>query len=372
MNNQPFFQTLRLLAAGLFLCSAPLFTSCTSDPEPQPSTGTTGPGSTTTTPGSTTTTPGSGTTTPGSGTTTPGSGTTTPGSSTSTPGTVVAAADFFKGRADLTFITAAVARAGLTADINKAEQTIFAPSDDAFRAAGFASVAAINAAPEATLKRILQYHILTDRIDLSAIPTAVATSYQTALTDGRISVYKVSNSDVRINDSKITAGNNPVTGSVVHIIDKVLTPPSVSAVDVAKANTDLSLFFAAAAKAGAATQTLLTQSTKDGITVFAPNNAAFIAAGYADEAAIQKADPAVLADLLAYHVLKTRAYAQTFQNGLEAVTAQGGSVRFGVAADGKVTVTGKGNGTNASNIVKADQVANNGVIHVIDRVLLPK
>ena len=365
MSYQPLFRTLRLLTAGLFLCSAPLLTSCTDDPDPQPTTGTTGPGSTTTTPGSTTTTPGSGTTTPGSSTTS------TPGSSTSTPGTVVAAADFFKGRADLTFITAAVARAGLTADVNKAEQTIFAPTDDAFRAAGFANVAAINAAPEATLKRILQYHVLTDRIDLSAIPTAVATSYQTALSDGRVSVYKVSNSDIRINDAKITQGNNPVTGSVVHIIDKVLTPPSVSATDIAKANADLSLFFAAATKAGAATQTLLTQNTATGVTIFAPNNAAFIAAGYADEAAIQKADPAVLADLLAYHVLKYRAYAQTFQNGADVVTAQGTSVRFGVA-DGKVTITGKGNGTNAANIVKADQVANSGVIHVIDRVLLPK
>jgi uncharacterized surface protein with fasciclin (FAS1) repeats len=147
----------------------------------------------------------------------------------------------------------------------------------------------------------------------------------------------------------------------------------VSAADVAKSkdNSDLSLFNAAVAQAGTTVQNLLTQSSADGITVFAPNNAAFIAAGYADEAAIKKATPAALADLLSYHVLKYRAFAQTFQNGADVVTAQGTSVRFTVSGD-KVTITGKGNGTSAANIVKGDQAANNGVIHVIDRVLLLK
>ncbi|GAB3506353.1 hypothetical protein GCM10027341_39280 [Spirosoma knui] len=360
MNNQGFFRTLRQALAMVLVGSATLLIGCTGTEDPQPSgTGTTGPGSTTTTPGSgTTTTPGSGTTT------TPGSGTTT------TPGTVVASVDYIKAKGNLTFLAAAIAQAGLTADLNKANITILAPSDDAFKAAGFASVAAVSAAPAADLRRILQYHVIGSRIDLSSIPT-VPTYYQTTLSDSRVYVTKVSNSDVSFNESKVIEGDIPTTGSTIHIINKILTPPSRSSSDVAKANADLSIFYAAVDKAGTAVQNLLTQSTETGITVFAPNNAAFKAAGYADEAAVRAVSADTLANLLSYHILKYRAFSQTFQNGADVVTAQGTSVRTNVS-NGKVTILGKGNGTNVANVVQADQISTNGVVHVIDRVLLPK
>jgi len=360
MHTQPFFVPLRQFILVLLLGVACFFTGCTSNPDPQPAPVTTTPGS------GTATTPGSGTTTPGSGTaTTPGSGTTAPG----TP--VVAAVDFIKQKSNLTFLSAAIAQAGLTTDFNKGGLTIFAPSDDAFRAAGYASVAAVSAAPAADLKRILQYHVVGSVIDLSAIPTGVNTSYQTTLADSRLTAYKVSNSDVSINGAKIIEGNNAATNSVVHIINQVLMPPTLSITDLVQKNTDLSLFVAAVTRAGTTVQNLISQSSQDGITVFAPNNAAFKAAGYADAAAIQAADPKVLADLLAYHVLTYRAFSQSFQNGADVVTAQGTSVRFTVS-NGKLTITGKGNGTNAANLVQADMAANNGVVNIIDRVLLPK
>ncbi|GAB4043224.1 fasciclin domain-containing protein [Spirosoma jeollabukense] len=84
-----------------------------------------------------------------------------------------------------------------------------------------------------------------------------------------------------------------------------------------------------------------------GHTVFAPNNAAFKAAGYANVAAIQAADPKMLADWLAYHVLNYHAFSQTFQYRSNVVTAQGTSVRFTVNVN-KVPITGKGNSTNAA------------------------
>ncbi|MGF7215113.1 putative surface protein with fasciclin (FAS1) repeats [Spirosoma lacussanchae] len=356
------FNTFRSVAAACLLSSVAFLSSCTNSPDPQPVP------PTTTNPGSgTATTPGTGTaTTPGSGTsTTPGSGTTTPGSNQ----TVVASYDYIKQKDNLTFLTAAIAQAGLVADVNKGALTIFAPSDDAFRAAGYASVAAVSAAPAADLKRILQYHVIGSLIDLSSIPTRVNTSYQTTLPNTQVSVYKVSNSDVSINGAKVTQGDIPTTGSTIHIINKVLMPPTINAADVVKANNDLSLFVAAANRAGTSIQNILSNSTQNGVTVFAPNNAAFNAAGYANVAAIEKEDPKKLADLLAYHTLNYRAFAQTFQNGADVVTAQGSSVRFNVA-NGKVTVLGKGNGTSAANITQADVVANNAVIHVIDRILL--
>ena len=366
MNNQLVIRSFRQISAALLLCSAPFFVGCNNpvDPAPTPGTGTTGPGTVTvTTPGTgTTTTPGTGTTT------TPGTGTTTiPGSGNAT---VVVTASFVAAQDNLNFLEAAIARAGLTDEINKGGITLFAPSDDAFRAAGYATAAAVSAAPAADLQRILRYHIVGSVIDLSAIPTAVNTSYQTNLADGRLTVYKVSNADVSVNTAKIVKGNNPTTGSVVHIVNQVLKAPSSTANDQAQANNELTFFVVAIGRAGADVVKLYNENTPNGITIFAPTNAAFRAAGFADETAIRAADPVRLARILKYHVLNYRAFTQSFQNGADLVTAEGTSLRFNVSG-GKVTLTGKSNGTNVANILTADMVASNGVIHVIDRLLLP-
>lgn len=379
MNTQLVIKNIRHVLAGLMICSTPLFIACNNgvvDPTPAPGTGGSG---TVTTPGTgTATTPGTGTaTTPGTGTaTTPGTGTTTtPGTgTTTTPGTstatVVATAAFVAAQDNLNFLEAAIARAGLTDEVNKSGLTLFAPTDDAFRAAGYASAAAVSAAPAADLQRILRYHIVGSIIDLPAFPTNVNTSYQTNLANARISVYKTSNVDVSVNTAKITQGNNPTTGSVVHIINQVLMPPTANSSDQAKANNELTFFVAAIGRAGAATMALYNDNTTSGITIFAPTNAAFKAAGYADEAAIQAADPAKLASILKYHVLTNRVFSQTFRNGTDVVTAEGNTVRINVSG-GKVTITGKGNGANAANMLTADIVTSNAVIHVIDRLLLP-
>jgi len=347
-------ETLKLLIA-LFLFSGLILVGCqetTPDPQP-PTTGTTNPGSSTTTPGSSTTA-------------------TTPGSSTTatTPGVVVSSLTAtVNGNANLTFLAAAINRAGLGADLSQGLLTVFAPSDEAFRAAGFANVAAVNAAQPADLKRILQYHVIGSRIDKSAFPTAVNTSYQTLLPNARLSVFKTQAGVVTVNNALITQADIPATNAAIHIINRVLTPPTLTVVDLAKGNQDLTLLVAAIDRAGV--QNTLASSPENGFTVFAPTNAAFRAAGYADEAAVRAADPKALADLLNYHVLTTRAFSQTLPNGAELVTAQGGSIRI-TNADGKVTILGKGNGTSAANVTLADQVTTNGVVHVIDRVLLPK
>ncbi|GAB4018026.1 fasciclin domain-containing protein [Spirosoma koreense] len=346
----------------MLLAAAPFFYSCKND-TPDPNGGTTPPTS------GTTTNPGSGTTTnPGSGTSTnPGSGTTTnPGTGTTV---VVATADYIKQKSNLTLLNAAITRSGLTSEFNKGNVTVFAPSDDAFKAAGYADANAVSAAPAADLERILRYHIVNSRQDISSMPTAVNTSYQTDLADNSISVYKASSTDVSVNQAKITEGDNPTTNSVVHVINKVLMPPTSNIITTIKGNTNLSLLAAAIDRAGSTTQDLLNKATQNGYTFFAPTNDAFKAAGYADEAAIKAADQKKISDLVLYHLLNYRAFTQTFQNGADIVTAQGTSVRTSVSG-GKVTLTGKGNGTNAANITQADVVASNGIIDIIDRVLL--
>ncbi|QMW05139.1 fasciclin domain-containing protein [Spirosoma foliorum] len=351
--------TLGLLMAIFFVCSGQFLISCKNDtPDPNPTTGTTNPGS------GTVTTPGTGTTT------TPGTGTTTtPGTGTTSTGSVVSVSETIGQTANLTLLAAAVAKAGLGSELNKGELTLFAPTDDAFKAAGYATTTAINALQASDLQRILRYHVIGSRIDLGAFPTNVNTSYQTTLADSRVVVFK-SGETVTVNNAKIIQGNIATTGSVIHIIDRLLIPPTITVVDLVKSNADLSLLAAAIDRAGSTIQTLATTNTATGISVFAPTNAAFKAAGYADEAAIKAADPKVLANLLSYHILNYRAYLQTFQNGSDIVTAQGESLRFTVS-NNKVTILGKGNGTNVATITQGDFSTTGGVVHIVDRVLLP-
>ncbi len=370
MKKKAFFSTAQQLGAALLISAVAMMSSCISVNEPTPA-----PGQSTTPGSSTVVTPGSSTTaSPGSSTATPGSSTTaTPGSSTTaTPGTVVVAfTEYIATNAELSLLRAAVARAGLGAALNAGQITIFAPSNTAFRASQYPDEAAINAASPETLKQILQYHVINDKVDQPAFPTEVSTIYQTQLPNAKVYVYKTSGGVITVNNATITTANIPTTNTVVHIINRVLSPNTQNVIDYAKGNTNLSLFTAAVTRAGADVQTALTQAARNGITIFAPTNDAFKAAGYADEAAIRSADAAKLATILTYHVLPSTIFSPTFRDNSELTTAQGGKLTVRVSG-GKVTLIGKGNGTNVSNVAQADMALSNGVVHVIDRVLLPQ
>ena len=102
-------------------------------------------------------------------------------------------------------------------------------------------------------------------------------------------------------------------------------------------------------------------------TVFAPTNEAF-AKIPADQLQALLADKAKLTAVLTYHVLKGRVPSSSLKATQTVPTLEGATITINVA-DGKATITdGQG---NVSNIVKTDVKAKNGVIHVIDTVLLP-
>ncbi len=99
-----------------------------------------------------------------------------------------------------------------------------------------------------------------------------------------------------------------------------------------------------------------------------PTNQAFIKAGFANAAAIQAADPAVLTSILTYHVVPARVFSSDLTEGAQPQTANGKTVAISLSGGAKV----KGNqNASASVISPANLVTTNGVIHVIDQVLLP-
>jgi uncharacterized surface protein with fasciclin (FAS1) repeats len=142
-------------------------------------------------------------------------------------------------------------------------------------------------------------------------------------------------------------------GGVIHIIDTVLTIPR----DIVATATAANL----TALAGAATQANLVETLQDAesITVFAPTNEAFAALGSLD--GVTEED---LANILQYHVVAgTVAYSSTLQDGT-VETLNGESLQISIR-DGSVFV-------NDAQVVIADVLISNGVVHVIDSVLSPE
>ncbi len=135
--------------------------------------------------------------------------------------------------------------------------------------------------------------------------------------------------------------------------------PTMNIVETAMANEDFSTLVAAVSAAG-----LVDALSGEGpFTVFAPTNDAFAALPEGTVDALLADPSGDLTQILLYHVISGQVMAADVTDGLEAETLQGGMVTFTVA-DGGVMI-------NDANIVMTDIATSNGVIHVIDAVIMP-
>lgn len=276
------------------------------------------------------------------------------------------AVDVVVENSNFTLLEAAVLHAGLAEALASPTITVFAPTDDAFKAAGFANAAAIQAADKALIASILTYHVVGSPIPASAIETknnAEVTTLNTA------KVYVTKNAGgVSVNGAKVTTADvKAENGAIIHIIDAVLIPESRNIVALAQANPNLSLLVAAVLRANqGATKVVDILSSAGPFTVFAPTNDAFIAAGFPTAAAIQAAPPDVLASILTYHVIQSRVYSTNLATG-NVATANGSNIAVNAS---NATLKGNANAAN-TKIIGVNIPASNGVVHLIDSVLLP-
>ena len=259
-------------------------------------------------------------------------------------------------------LVSAIGTAGLTATLKGTGPfTVFAPTNAAF--------SAITAPTDpAVLGNILKYHVLSGKILSSSLPASYNPGVVTVSGDS-VYVKKFASGNAYINGVKIDKADVDASNGVVHVIGTVLTPPAASIVAVAQSDTSFKLLVQAVVKCGLAGAL----SGAGSMTVFAPVNAAFRAVGF-DSTAIANASPATvttLTNVLLYHVVPVRAFSADLVEGLATAPTllTGKSLAFSVSGGAKVT--GSGNGGTASNITKVNIVAKNGVVHVIDRVLLP-
>jgi uncharacterized surface protein with fasciclin (FAS1) repeats len=273
--------------------------------------------------------------------------------------------------ARFSLLEAAVIRAGLTNTLAAAGPlTVFAPTDAAFQAAGFADAAAVSAAPVATLNNILLYHVISGTaLSATAIPTA-QTAYPSSLSNAALYTTQATSGSVSVNNARVTAANVQASNGIIHVIDRVLMPPTGNILTVVAADTSLSLLAAAAQRGGTLVTGALTGTSP--LTVFAPTNAAFRAAGFANVAAINAAPEATLTAVLTNHVVAgTRGYSPTLINGATLTSVGNGSLTVTLGSSTSVGVTSRGNSGTASQVTTPDINATNGVIHKINRVLLP-
>jgi uncharacterized surface protein with fasciclin (FAS1) repeats len=265
-----------------------------------------------------------------------------------------------------TVLNAAINKAGLASALGQGALTLFAPTDAAFKAAGI-DAGTLNSATPSALTAILQYHVLPTRTPSAGIPAAENTEV-TTLNGAKLYVSKKSGA-VSANGARVTQADVEAPNGVIHVVDRVLLPPTGTLTQVASANADLSLMVAAVNRIAQKYPTVAAGLAGPGpLTVFAPSNQAFQAAGLGTPAAINAFPEADLVKILTYHILPTRTFSPLLTSG-DVATFQGGNLTVTVSAVG-VTVKGAGN-ASAAAVTQPDLVATNAVIHVVDRVLVP-
>jgi transforming growth factor-beta-induced protein len=238
--------------------------------------------------------------------------------------------------------------------------TVFAPTDEAFAKLPAGTVEALLKDPKA-LADILKYHVVAGKV--MAADVVKLTEAETLL--GKPVAIKVDGGKVMINDANVTATDIEASNGVIHVIDTVLLPPADDAlmndkdiVDTAVAAGDFKTLVAAVQAAG------LVDALKGAgpYTVFAPTDAAFAALPAGTVEGLLK-DPEALKAILLYHVVDGKVLAADAAKLTEAKTLNGASIKIS-AVDGKVMI-------NDAEVITPDIMTSNGVIHVINQVILP-
>ena len=322
-------------------------------------------------------------------------------------------------------LVAALDRADLVATLSgDGPFTVFAPTDDAFTAAGI-DLDSFNTDDEiATLVDILTYHVLAGAVNSSQVTDGMTAT----MLNGDDVTFSVTDGTVMIGDATVTMADVMASNGIIHVIDKVLMPP----VPVTEADGDICYnMYTHTIAAGASfdecmayayyenyemngqtftgcynlvthTFTMVSQaeceaymwtpavdiamtaqattihnslvaalaqaelvSTLQGngpFTVFAPTDDAFAEAGIDLAALDNEEGKNLLTDILLYHVISAEVPSSAVTDGLVAEAVNGDDLTFSV---------GEGVMVNDANVVLADVPASNGVIHVIDKVLMP-
>jgi uncharacterized surface protein with fasciclin (FAS1) repeats len=270
--------------------------------------------------------------------------------------------------------------------------TVFAPTDAAFVAYldvanEAAAITAVNGLSADEAADLLTFHVIAGTKIESGDIADGTTAVTTARADNNKAFVTKSASGVTINNARVTTANVDASNGVIHIIDAVLTPPGGDVIAVATSEANAANFGILAAALTRA-NLITTLQGAGPFTVFAPTDDAFLATlrvvydspELTEEEAINVINGldgastplslTALTDILLYHVVPASGYSINLTNNQVLTTVKAAApntVTIGIGA----SVTVDGLASEPSTVTTANISATNGVIHVIDRVLLP-
>jgi len=275
-----------------------------------------------------------------------------------------------------TTLVTALDAAGLVETLSsEGEYTVFAPTDDAFAALPEGTVASLLEDPEGALKDILLYHVAA-----GVVPAETVVTLDSATTlQGEDVAISIVDGQVMLNDNAMVIITDlEASNGIVHVIDAVILPPSVTESAAEEEMAEDSMMdaksiaeiavedgrFTTLVTALDAAGLVETLSSEGEYTVFAPTDDAFAALPEGTVASLLEDPEGALKDILLYHVAAGVVPAETVVTLDSATTLQGEDVTVTVI-DGEVFLN------DIVKVLITDIEASNGVIHVIDAVLIP-
>lgn len=255
-------------------------------------------------------------------------------------------------------LTTALGEADLVEALEgKGPFTVFAPTDAAFKKLPAGTLEML-LKPEnkKKLAGILTYHVVPGSVMAADVMKLKGAK---SLNGQRIDI-ETGDGQVKVDGAVVKTADIKCSNGVIHMIDQVILPADKNIVETAAATEKFKLLLAAATKAGLAD----TLANKGPFTVFAPTDTAFknLPEGTL-ESLLKPANKKKLAQILKYHVVSGRVYSEDALAAGKAKTLLGPKI--------KISSSGKAAKVNKAQLVATDIDAANGVIHVIDSVLLP-
>ena len=269
--------------------------------------------------------------------------------------------DIASSSSDFTVLVAALQEAGLVSALQgEGPFTVFAPTDAAFTALlTELNITAQDLLGHPQLAQVLLYHVVPGKV----MSTNLSDGMMAETLKGDELMIDLSDG-VMINDSNVVTADIEATNGVIHVIDKVLVPKDFvlsgnDIVDIALSDPNFSMLVSLLQKA----ELVGALQGEGPFTVFAPTNAAFedllSALDITASDLMQQPD---LAKVLLYHVVSGKAMSTDLVDGMRLSTLNGEYVNVDLSAGVMI---------NESSVVSADIQAVNGVIHVIDKILVP-
>ena len=251
-------------------------------------------------------------------------------------------------------LVAALAHAGLVATLQGTGPfTVFAPTDQAFADAGIILDDFDTPEENATLSNILLHHVLAGEVASSDVKDGMMAT----MVNGDKVKFSVANGQVTVSGALVTMADVQASNGVIHVIDTILTPP-VDIPATAQSTGVHNSLVAAVVQA----DLLATLQGPGPFTLFAPTDQAFSDAGIDLGALDTPEGKATLSDILLYHVVSGEVPAADVTDCMSANAVNGQPLSFTVGDSVKV---------NDATVSSTDVITTNGLIHVIDKVLVP-